>query len=59
MLQKIDFTSYKTILISALIIRLIAAIFSQGYGMHDDHFLIVEASASWVDGFDYNHWLPW
>jgi hypothetical protein len=59
MLNKIYFTSYKTILISAVIIRLIAAIFSQGYGMHDDHFLIVEASASWVDGFDYNHWLPW
>lgn len=27
--------------------------------MHDDHFLVIEASASWVDGFDYNHWLPW
>jgi len=27
--------------------------------MHDDHFLIVEAAASWVDGYDYNHWLPW
>ena len=27
--------------------------------MHDDHFLIIEASASWVDGFDYNYWLPW
>lgn len=59
MLQKIDFTSYKTIIIFAVLIRLIAAIFSQGYGMHDDHFLIVEASASWVDGYDYNHWLPW
>ena len=59
MLQKFDFSSYKNILIVAVIIRLIAAIFSQGYGMHDDHFLIVEASASWVDGFDYNHWLPW
>ncbi|HMC97572.1 MAG TPA: glycosyltransferase family 39 protein, partial [Flavobacteriales bacterium] len=22
-------------------------------------FLIVEAAASWVDGFDYNYWLPW
>jgi hypothetical protein len=43
----------------ALIVRLIAAVFSQGYGMHDDHFLIVEASASWADGFDYNYWLPW
>ena len=59
MLQKFDFSSYKNILIVAFIIRLITAIFSQGYGMHDDHFLIVEASASWVDGFDYNHWLPW
>ncbi len=55
----IDFTSYKTILFAALIIRLIAAIFSQGYGMHDDHFLIIEASKSWVDGYDYNNWLPW
>jgi len=58
-LRKLDWTSYKTILIAALIIRLIAAIFSQGYGMHDDHFLIVESSASWVDGYDYNDWLPW
>lgn len=27
--------------------------------MHDDHFLIVEAASSWVDGYDYNNWLPW
>ncbi len=59
MLKKIDFSSYKTILFVALIFRLIAAIFSEGYGMHDDHFLIVEAASSWADGFDYNHWLPW
>lgn len=26
--------------------------------MHDDHFLIIESSQSWVDGFDYNNWLP-
>jgi len=55
----LDFNSLKTILFFGLIIRLIAAIFSQGYGMHDDHFLIIEASTSWVDGYDYNHWLPW
>ncbi|MBI3134885.1 MAG: hypothetical protein HYZ14_09460 [Bacteroidetes bacterium] len=42
-----------------MIIRVIAAIFSQGYGMHDDHFLIIEAASSWADGYDYNHWLPW
>lgn len=54
-----DLSSYRTILMAAIVIRLIAAVFSQGYGMHDDHFLIVESSASWVDGFDYNNWLPW
>lgn len=42
----------------AFIPRLIAAIFSKGYGMHDDHFLIIEAAQSWVDGGDYNAWLP-
>lgn len=59
MQRRIDFTSYKTIFFAALLIRLIAAIFSQGYGMHDDHFLIIEASSSWSDGYDYNNWLPW
>lgn len=56
---KINFSSFKTILIAALVIRLIAAVFSQGFGMQDDHFLVVEASSSWVDGYDYNDWLPW
>jgi hypothetical protein len=56
---KINFSDFKTILFAALIMRLLAAIFSQGYGMHDDHFLIIEASSSWVDGYDYNGWLPW
>ena len=46
------------ILIGAFLVRLMAAIFSQGYGMHDDHFLVLEASQSWVDGTDYNDWLP-
>jgi len=55
----IDFNSLKTILFFGLIVRLIAAVFSQGYGMHDDHFLIIEASSSWADGYDYNNWLPW
>jgi len=43
----------------ALVPRLIAAFFSEGYFAHDDHFLVIEAAASWVDGFDYNNWLPW
>lgn len=53
------FQSFKLILVVALIVRLVAVVFSAGYGMHDDHFLVIEASASWVDGFDYNRWLPW
>ncbi len=43
----------------ALIPRVLAAFFSQGYFAHDDHFLVIEAAGSWVDGFDYNYWLPW
>lgn len=50
---------YKWILLAALFIRLVAVIFSQGYGMHDDHFLVIESAASWVHGYDYNNWLPW
>jgi len=46
------------ILFLACFVRLIAVIFSKGYGWHDDHFLVIEASKSWADGYDYNHWLP-
>ncbi|MGQ0828938.1 MAG: glycosyltransferase family 39 protein [Bacteroidota bacterium] len=46
------------ILFTAFFVRLLSVIFSKGYGMHDDHFLVIEASKSWVDGFDYNNWLP-
>jgi hypothetical protein len=42
----------------AIVFRLISVIFSKGFGMHDDHFLVIEASQSWVDGTDYNNWLP-
>ncbi len=59
MLKQFNFSSLKNILFVGLILRLITAVFSAGYGMHDDHFLVVEASASWADGFDYNGWLPW
>ncbi len=41
-----------------LIFRLISVFFSKGYGMHDDHFLVIEAAESWAQGFDYNNWLP-
>ncbi|MFT3885755.1 MAG: glycosyltransferase family 39 protein [Flavobacteriales bacterium] len=43
----------------ALVPRLLAAFFSGGYFAQDDHFLVIEAAQSWVDGFDYNNWLPW
>ncbi len=46
------------ILIVALLLRLIAAVFARGYGMHDDHFLVIESSGSFSDGSDYNSWLP-
>jgi hypothetical protein len=47
-----------TILFIALIVRLIAAFFAKGYFAHDDHFLVIEASQSWVDGTDFDNWLP-
>lgn len=43
----------------ALVPRLIAAFFSGGYFAHDDHFLIIESSASWVQASQYSTWLPW
>jgi 4-amino-4-deoxy-L-arabinose transferase-like glycosyltransferase len=50
--------SLSLILFVAIFLRLAAVIFSKGFGWHDDHFLVIEASQSWVDGTDYNHWLP-
>ena len=46
------------ILFCSAFFRLLAVIFSKGYGMSDDHFLIIEAAQSWVDGADYNYWIP-
>jgi hypothetical protein len=43
----------------AILFRLLAAIFAKGWGMLDDHFLVIEAPQSWVYGYDYNNWLPW
>jgi 4-amino-4-deoxy-L-arabinose transferase-like glycosyltransferase len=64
-LEKLGIKTYiernplKVIILLALILRLTAAVFSKGYMMHDDHFLVVEAAQSWADGGDYNNWLPW
>jgi len=45
-------------LLAAMVVRLLAVLFSKGFGMLDDHFLVIEAAQSWVDGTDYNNWLP-
>jgi hypothetical protein len=52
------FSPVAQLLFIAAFVRLIAAIFSKGFGWHDDHFLIIESSQSWADGSDYNYWLP-
>lgn len=52
------YTPLQQLLLMGLSLRLIAVVFSKGFGWHDDHFLIIEASQSWADGFDYNYWLP-
>lgn len=49
----------RALTVIALVPRLVAVLFSPGYFAHDDHFLIIEAAASWVADFDYNNWLPW
>ncbi len=46
------------IMILAIFFRLLAVIFARGFGMIDDHFLVIESAQSWADGFDYNNWLP-
>ncbi|HWY36710.1 MAG TPA: glycosyltransferase family 39 protein [Nitrosopumilaceae archaeon] len=46
------------IIFAGLFFRLLSVIFSKGFGMFDDHFLVMEAAQSWVDGTDYNYWLP-
>lgn len=42
------------IVLAGIFFRLLAVIFSKGFGMHDDHFLVVEPAQSAVDG--YTHW---
>ena len=34
----------------AALLRLAAALLSRGYGMHDDHFLVVELAQRWAEG---------
>lgn len=55
---KATYTPLQIIIGLGILFRLIAVIFAKGFGWFDDHFLIIEASQSWADGFDYNYWLP-
>ncbi len=48
----------RRVLIAAAVVRLIAAVFSAGYIMSDDHFLAVEPVSSWVCGENYHNWYP-
>jgi len=47
------------ILFLAFVFRLLAAIYAKGWGMFDDHFIVIESAGSWTKGHDYNDWLPW
>jgi hypothetical protein len=48
----------RRVLLAAAVVRLIAAVFSEGYIMSDDHFLAVEPVSSWVHGENYHNWFP-
>ncbi len=48
----------RRVLLAAAVVRLISAIFSEGYIMSDDHFLAVEPVSSWVSGENYHNWYP-
>ena len=43
----------------AVLTRLVAVFFAKGWGMLDDHFLVIEVAQSWADGGDEDLWLPW
>ena len=48
----------RSILLAGLFFRLVAALFSRGYGWSDDQFLVIEIAQSWANGIDYYGWLP-
>ena len=58
-IQKIwDENPLVLVMVLAVTFRLLAAIFAKGWGMFDDHFIVIESSGSWTVGHDYNSWLP-
>jgi hypothetical protein len=39
-----------SLMIIAIIFRAFAVIFAKGFGMHDDHFCVIEIAQKWLDG---------
>jgi hypothetical protein len=46
------------IMILAVVFRILAVFFAKGYGMHDDHFLVLEWVQGWLDGVKINPDMP-
>jgi len=46
------------VILLAVFLRIVSVIFAKGWGMHDDHFLVIEPAQSLVDGLENNQWLP-
>ncbi len=40
------------IMVLATVLRLIAVLFARGYGMHDDHFCVIETAQQWAEGHE-------
>ncbi|HUI93235.1 MAG TPA: glycosyltransferase family 39 protein [Chitinivibrionales bacterium] len=56
------------IMLLAILFRLFAFVFAKGYGMHDDHFGVIDLAQRWLDGTEHPYgpgqgWLsplyPW
>src|SRR5687768_12993304 len=49
-----DHNPLPLIMILPAVLRILSAIFTNGLGMHDDHFLIIEVAQKWLEGIP--HW---
>lgn len=46
---------FLSVLIIAIILRLIAAVFAKGYGFNSEHFSYVETPNAWIDNIEYQY----
>lgn len=58
-LQRIGEKPLVALTLIALFPRVVAAFFSGGFFALDDHFLVIEQAASWVEAPQISTWLPW